>query len=127
MSSTTQNAQSTYSISDSESSFVNLPDEQLLKKRTGSPFDEDISAAYAELQTILNAKSSVESRLRDLFTQRRAHALEELERARRQLEFVDDEEKRMKKSFAGECFKEDTVRFPCFIRIILLNIYCDAS
>ena len=123
----TQKAQSTYSISDSESSFVNFPDERLPQKRTGSPFDDDISAAYAELQTILTAKGSVESRLRDLFARRRAHALEELERARRQLEFVDDEEKKMKQSLAGECFKEDTVCFICFIHVMPLNIYFDVS
>jgi hypothetical protein len=127
MSSTAQKAQSTYSISDSERSFVNIPDEQFAEMRTTSPFDESISAAYAELQEILRSKSVVESRLKDLFAQRRAHALEELEQARRRLEFVDDEEKRMRQCFAGECFKEDTVCITRFIRAILLNIYFDVS
>jgi aminoglycoside phosphotransferase len=74
-----------------------------------TPFDESIESAFTRLQDILASKASAEAELEDLFAKRRNHAVEELEKARRRLEFVNDEEKRMKRLVVGECFRSTQV------------------
>jgi hypothetical protein len=77
---------------------------------TETPSDESIESAFTRLQGILASKASAEAELEDLFARRRNHAIEELEKARRRLEFVDAEEKRMKSLVVGECFRSVQVR-----------------
>jgi hypothetical protein len=77
---------------------------------TETPFDESIESAFTRLQETIASKASAEAELEDLFVKRRNHAIEELGKARRRLEFVEEEEKRMKGLVVGECFRSAQVR-----------------
>lgn len=106
----TQKVKSVGDSSDSEQSFINIRDERPIKSGKDGPFDNVIDAAFTRLQDIIAAKNTAEAELDDLFVKRRDHAIEELEKARRRLEFVDEEEKRMKFMVKNGCFKQSDVR-----------------
>lgn len=109
MSSMTQQVKPIDSNPDYEHNFIHVLDEHPLKNHADAPFGDAINSAFARLQDIIAAKISVEAELDDLFTKRRAHALEELEKARRRLEFVDQEEKKMRNKIKGSSFGQPDV------------------
>ena len=104
----TQKMQTLHSTPDSDQNFVG--DTIGERPVTETPFDGSIESAFTHLQEILASKASAEAELEDLFARRRNHAIEELEKARRRLEFVDAKEKRMKSLVVGECFRSAQVR-----------------
>lgn len=104
----TQKLQTRCSITYSDQSFVDDTIDE--RPVTETQFDESIESAFTRLQEILASKAAAEAELEDLFAKRRNHAIEELEKARRRLEIVDEEEKRMKYLVVGECFRSAQVR-----------------
>jgi hypothetical protein len=93
MPSMTQKIQIECSTPHSELSSVDIFDEDYVNR---GPFDETVDSAFMRLRDILASKASAEAELDDLFAKRRSHAVAELEKAKKRLDFVDQEEKRTK-------------------------------
>lgn len=106
----TQKLSVTESNCESEMNSTFELDEQSSDSLGNRLLDEPITLAFSRLQEILAAKKSMENELEDLFERRRAHALEELEKAKRRLEFVNQDERQMKELVSAECFRDTNVR-----------------
>lgn len=98
----TQKIQSNCWTPRTERGSVDIFEEDHVERLADTPFDEPIKSAFTRLQEIMACKASVEAELEDLFARRRNHAIAELEKARKQLEFVDQEENRMKVSLISD-------------------------
>lgn len=100
----TQKIQTNCSTPSTERSSVDIFEEDYVFSLGDTPFDEPIKSVFTHLREIMASKLSAESELEDLFERRRDHAVDELEKAKKKLEFVDKEENRMKISLIRDLF-----------------------